>query len=235
MPVKVWNNGKELHYNELPVTTKGDLATHIGTSPSRLAVGADGSVVTADSSTATGLKYSTATSIGTWVLLSSQTITNATQVVFNNLSSTYFAYLIVIKQMVPSAATDTLEMLTSTDNGSSYQTSAGTYQWQNTRNATSNASQSDTSMRLGGSGTNIGGNALEGCRGMIWLIDPTDSNTRTAYRADLTEHGSGATHAIASTMASGGRLANDATTAVKLYFPGGNITTGTFKMYGLSA
>ena len=43
-----------------PTTTKGDVSTHNGTAPTRLAVGSDGEILSADASTSTGLRWVTA-------------------------------------------------------------------------------------------------------------------------------------------------------------------------------
>ena len=48
-----------------PLTTKGDLFTY-STSPARLAVGANGEQIVADSSTATGLAYKSAATLYPW-------------------------------------------------------------------------------------------------------------------------------------------------------------------------
>ena len=46
-----------------PTTTKGDVSTHDGTAPARLAVGTNGQVLSADSSTTTGLAWTNSKSI----------------------------------------------------------------------------------------------------------------------------------------------------------------------------
>jgi hypothetical protein len=233
MPIKVWSGGKDLHPTEIPLTTKGDILVTDGTKINRFAAGSDGSVLTFDSTQTYGVKASTGTSLGALVLISTQTVSAVAQVEFKNMTSTYTKYIIEIEAMVP-ASTDTLEMQTSTNNGSSYLSSAASYQWSNTRGATTNASQSATSMRLAGSGAVIGSDALEGVGGIIEIINPTNSSTRTKYYGRLGEHGSGATHAIATNMCTGGRLAAEANDAVKLFFAGSNITSGIFRFYGVT-
>lgn len=85
---------------------KGDIigATAADT-PARLAVGANNTVLTADSSTATGLKWATPASSGGMTLLATSTFTSASSVSINDVfSATYDNYLI-------------MGTITATDNG----------------------------------------------------------------------------------------------------------------------
>lgn len=81
------------------VDAKGDLFTATADdTPARLAVGANDTILVADSSTATGLKWATpAASASGLTLISSTTISNATSASINNcFSATYDSYLVVI-------------------------------------------------------------------------------------------------------------------------------------------
>lgn len=70
-----------------PLTTKGDLYT-FGSSDTRIGVGANDTVLIADSSTATGLKWGTPSS-GGMTLLSTTALTGATNVVVTGISGSY--------------------------------------------------------------------------------------------------------------------------------------------------
>ena len=79
------------------VDAKGDLisATAADT-PSRLAVGANGTVLTADSTTATGLKWATASGASALVLINTNTFSASTSIDFSDVfSTTYDNYLIM--------------------------------------------------------------------------------------------------------------------------------------------
>ena len=89
--------------DQTPLTTKGDVFT-FSTVDARLGVGANGTVLTADSAEATGLKWAAASS-GALTLITSTTISSATsKSVDNCFTSTYQNYKIFI---ATSAATST--------------------------------------------------------------------------------------------------------------------------------
>jgi hypothetical protein len=69
------------------VTTKGDLVTATASAtPARLGIGSNGQVLTADSTTATGIKWASQTPTG-WALLTSGTVTSGSTLVVSGLSS----------------------------------------------------------------------------------------------------------------------------------------------------
>jgi hypothetical protein len=72
------------------VDAKGDIiAATAADTVSRLAVGANATVLTADSTTATGLKWATPASGGGYTLISEQTASSSTGIDFSSIPSTY--------------------------------------------------------------------------------------------------------------------------------------------------
>lgn len=103
-----------------PLTTKGDLLSY-STTPDRLGIGANNTVLTADSSTATGLKWA---SPG-MTFISRTSFTNvASQAIDSVFSSSYFSYVVVIEKISAATITDDLQMQmrygSSTETGLNY-------------------------------------------------------------------------------------------------------------------
>ena len=77
-----------------PLTTKGDLYTY-STTDARLAVGANGTTLVADSSTSTGLKWDTPAAGGGMTLISTTSLTGSS-VTLSSISGTYVSLVLFI-------------------------------------------------------------------------------------------------------------------------------------------
>ena len=88
-----------------PLTTKGDLYTY-STTDARLAVGANDTVLTADSAEATGLKWAAPASGGGMTLLSTTATTSGGSVTISGISGSYKNLLVIGTGITGSNNTD---------------------------------------------------------------------------------------------------------------------------------
>lgn len=149
-----------------PLTTKGDLFT-FSTLNARLGVGANGTVLTADSAEATGLKWATpAAASSGMTLITRTTFSNQASQAFDNVfTSSYFNYLVVIDEIYAATATDDLQLQfryagPTTQTSAYYGASVSTnYSGVSATTATNNQAQFTISAATGAS-TNTGAGQL---------------------------------------------------------------------------
>jgi hypothetical protein len=173
---------------------------------------------------------------GAWVKISSVSASASASVSFTGLSSTYAAYVVVIGNLVPATDGANLLMRTDENGGASYDAGASDYRYSyislldngatpgGARSAGATAMQlSDT---IGNAGEeNVSGfvylHHTAGTRGFTsnWSLGRYD--TGGSYRADI----GGGTRVSVTT----------AIDAVQFLMSAGNITSGAFTLYGLTA
>ena len=101
------------------VDAKGDIiAASAADTVARLAVGANDTVLTADSSTATGLKWATPAA-GGMTLLSTTTLTGAS-VTISSISGSYNSLVYYIVNYIPASASNSLVVRFNGDSGTKY-------------------------------------------------------------------------------------------------------------------
>ena len=160
---------------ETLIDSKGDLiAGSAADTAARLAVGANDTVLTADSTTATGLKWAAASSSGL-NLISTQTV-NGTSTSFNNcFTSTYTNYLIMVNGSFVGGVTDINMRL----RGSGTDETQAVYYWTTVSNST-NGTVAGTQGTTSTSWTQSYGSASNSGF-QVYMYSPQVSATKTLY------------------------------------------------------
>ena len=207
-----------------PLTTKGDLYT-FSTVDARLGVGANGTVLTADSAETTGLKWATPAA-GGMTLISTTTMTGGS-VSLTTIAGTYKHLLLVITDTYGSNDGN-LHLQFNSD------TTATRYRWTNIRGSSTTLSMvtdfEDAQIVVGGV---IGGNAasLDNANTHLWVYNYTQTADRVVagYSSSIV----GGTQKLCSF--DGLYTGNSAAvTSIQLKPSAGTFTDGSVYLYGVA-
>lgn len=177
---------------------------------------------------------------GSWVKISSSSASTSASISFTGLTSTYRAYKVILENIVPATAATVLYLRTSSNGGTSYDSTAGDYGYYTyainfggVGISSSATSSTKIDITTNTSGSGVGTGSSLGISGEIMLISHsnTTSNKMIFWRAGYTYSIPSGTHirGVAS------RYSTSAIDAIQFLMSSGNITSGTFTLYGLTA
>lgn len=109
---------------DAPLTTKGDLLTY-DTADARIGVGANGQVLTADSTESLGVKWANPASGSVWELVG--TWTHSGDVSFVDFDVSGYSAINIIGRLITLSVSGFRAVLVSTDGGSTFYTASGDY------------------------------------------------------------------------------------------------------------
>lgn len=203
------------------VDAKGDLITATAAdTPARVAVGTNGQVLTADSSAATGLTW-TSPSSGSMTSLATGSLTGTT-VTINSISSAYTDLRLVIKNPVPGSAYIGMLMRVNSDTGSNYVD-------QNWSAGTTNRAKG-SSMYLAGQ---LPATTNEGVIIVELFRYATTSQWRLMQSNYIGRSADSSTTADIYNYRMAWANTADAITSISLFLGSGSFSSGTYELFGV--
>ena len=167
-------------------------------------------------------------SSGPWQFISSVTASNSASVAFTSgITSTYDVYMITGVGIVPTTDATVLNSRFSTNSGSSYITSG--YDSFNANLGSMGAHTSDRMILTEGLG--LSNNTSRVASMLLYLYRPSGSGYKTiSSTVSFADRNNTPYHAVRI----GSSNTTTAVNAIQFYMASGNISTGTFRLYGLN-
>ena len=151
-------------------------------------------------------------------------------------SSSYDSYVLNVMNLIPVTDDVSLDLLTSTDGGSSYDSSSGNYAWMGFGGETNTQSGSDNSIWMNGSTASnsyrFGSAANEDGGSFALHIMSPHLTKRTMFHWEGSFFSANDT--TAHLLGCGARLSSADVDAIRLVFSSGNIESGTITAYGVA-
>jgi hypothetical protein len=141
----------------------------------------------------------------------------------------FMGYMIAISHLLPATDNTILWLRTSTDGGSTFEASAGNYQWSTMSDATNHNSAADTEIQMTGTGQ-VGGAANEGLSGKIWTSKLSEAKF-ASFHWHLSKVFTDGT--MINVTGAGQRESAADVDAIRFLMSSGNITSGEFRLYGI--
>jgi len=207
------------------VDAKGDIiAATAADAVSRLAVGANDTVLTADSAQATGLKWATPAA-GGMTLISTTTLSGAS-ITLSSIPSTYVHLQLIVRDFLPSSDFMVVKLRFNGDSAARYTTGSAKY-----FSAVADSTSAFSSSELYASSSND--NAVADGLSIINVFDYTNTVTRKLMQ--VFSIGTDGTTTTSSTYTGllGGYNQTAAISSITLFVDAGTFTSGTVLLYGV--
>ena len=198
--------------------------------PAALAVGSNTHVLTSDG---TDIAFAAASGGGSMTFISAVTADDDATISFTGIDSTYARYVFTFEALRPATDGAALYLLTSTNNGTGYDTGGSDYassvRYSHGGTLYHDVNDNDAFMRLGPA---TGNATSESVNGTIELHSPSNAAmfTQVSGRGSYS-HASGP---VKSFTQGGCRKSAADVDAVRFKMNSGNITSGTIRLYGIA-
>ena len=210
--------------NNTLVDAKGDIiAATAADTPARLAVGANGTVLTAASGQATGLEWATPSS-GGMTLISTTTLTGAS-VTLSSIPATYNNLFIVVRNFRPATTGNSLKYQFNGDTASRYNTNSGNNYNTSGGGVTFAVTSMDTTVSCN-STTNNG-------RHLFNIYDYANTTTWKFAEVISTVSDNTTTTSLNRILSYGAYNQTAAISSITFFSASGNMTAGTVLLYGV--
>ena len=207
--------------NNTLIDAKGDIITATAAdTPARLAVGANGTVLTAASGQATGLEWATPSS-GGMTLISTTTLSGASTTV-SSIPATYNNLVVIVRNYLPTDDTRGLNIRINGDSGARY--------------AELSAFGISTTQTFGNTGISTGSqtdNAVTNNFAQIILPDYTNTTTWKNFQVNAINTDSTTTTSFRASVIFGYYNQTGAISSLQFLASSGNMTSGSVLLYGV--
>lgn len=210
------------------LTTNNVILGNGASAPSFIAPSTSGNVLTSNGTTWASAPAPTS---GAMILLNTQTASNSSAIIFSNtyITSTYTDYRVVIENLISATNNKILEMFISVS--ASY-LGAGGYQWRILADGGTSSNNSDAHIELSTAG--ISNSATTGLGGASYELKlqslTTASRPMQGFGLGMITQSGGASISYLNGFST---ISNGPADAIKFVMDSGNITSGTFKLYGV--
>jgi hypothetical protein len=181
--------------------------------------------------------------VGSMILLATATASNSASIDFtSDINSTYDNYLIDFDGLIPATNGAQLYMRVSEDGGSNWKSGGTDYGYTSTGlnsagSAVSIASNEAAWMQIAGTATSdfgIGNASGRSAHGLIEIIQPASTTLHKKFGLKTGWSSEGSTNYLYTLSGEAEYRATNAINAIRFFLSGGsNITSGTFRLYGV--